>query len=102
MKHPTGRSKYFLTVLLVLGLSLAYVKHRDLQGRYHEYRNLEADVQLVEEQVDLLREDLAHSKERVDKMDSDRLEKEAVVREIRRGVYPDETVFHVKARPVDE
>lgn len=89
-------------VLVAIGLTLAYVQHRDLQGRYQEYRVLESDIQLVEEQVDTLRENLADSKERVDKMDSDRLEKEAVVREIRRGVYPDETIFHVKAHPAGE
>ncbi len=87
---------YILVFLLVTGLTVAYVIHRDLVGQYNFYQRNEEYVRTKREQLQALTAEEARLQERVDGLTSDPVEVEADIRRSKGLVRPGEHVIRLE------
>jgi cell division protein FtsB len=95
MKQRILAGGYVLALMLTIGLTVAYVVHRDLQGRYDFYLRSTEYVQGLQAQLDALKQEEERLKTRTEGLDSDPVEMEADIRRDKNLVRPGETVFRV-------
>lgn len=91
---------YVIALLVTIGLTAAYVWHRDLRGKYEYYLENEKYVQTVQDQLETLKQEEQRLQERVDGLDNnDPVEVEADLRRDRKLVRPGEKIFRVELEP---
>ncbi len=95
MKRRIFTGGYLLALALTIGLTAAYVVHRDLPGQYKFYLRSTNYVQGLQSQLDALKQEEARLKTRTDGLNSDPVEMEADIRRDKNLVRPGETVFRV-------
>lgn len=86
---------YVIALLVTIGLTAAYVWHRDLRGKYEYYLENEEYVQTVEGQLEALKREEERLQERVDGLGNDPVEVEADLRRDKKLVRPGERIFRV-------
>ncbi len=94
-----GRKLYWLTFALALALAAAYWAHRDLWGRYHAYQRSEESVRAAQQEADTLSKAIDGSRQQVEGLGKDPVEKEAALRRIKNLVRPGETVYRIEKTP---
>jgi len=92
---------YILVFLLVTGLTVAYVIHRDLAGQYNFYQRNEEDVRTMREQLQTLDAEEQRLQERVEGLTSDPIEVEADIRRSKGLVRPGEHVIRIEPGNVE-
>jgi len=90
---------YVIALLVTIGLTAAYVWHRDLRGKYEYYLENEEYVQTVHAQLDSLKQEEKRLQERVDGLGNDPVEVEADLRRDKKLVRPGEKIFRVEVQP---
>lgn len=75
--------KFILVLLVAAGLFALYWRQRDMEGRFEELRENQANIEKMRREVEELKLRVEQARERVDAMKSDPVESEAAVRRIR-------------------
>ena len=90
---------YILMFLVVTGLTVGYVVHRDLAGQYNFYQENEEYVRTMREQLRVLTAEELRLQQRVEGLTSDPVEVEAGIRRSKGLVRPGERIIRIE--PVD-
>jgi len=94
-----SRAWYWLSLLLLVGLSAAYARYRDVNGLYLRYQKSEQDVQRVRGELDARKQEETQLKRNVTGLSSDPVEWEAFVRGNQGLVREGEKVYRVELTP---
>jgi len=92
-------TSYILAFLIVTGLTVGYVVHRDLAGQYNFYKENEEYVRTMREQLRILTAEEQRLQQHVEGLTSDPIEVEADIRRNKGLVRPGERI--VRIEPVD-
>ena len=88
--------RYWLALVVLAGLTAAYVHHRDLAGRYEEFKQSEQRVRALHEERRALEAERGSLERRVQHLDGDPVELEATIRRNRNMVRDGETIFRIE------
>ncbi len=83
-------------MVVLAGLTAAYVHHRDLAGRYEEFKESEQRVQSLHEERRALETEYHGLEQRVQHLDGDPVELEATIRRNRNMVREGETIYRIE------
>lgn len=75
--------KFILVLLVAAGLFALYWRQRDMEGRFEELRENQANIEKMRRELEELKLRVEQARERVDAMKSDPVESEAAVRRVR-------------------
>jgi cell division protein FtsB len=87
---------YILTFLVITGLTVGYVVHRDLAGQYNFYKENEEYVRTMREQLSILTAEEQRLQQRVEGLTSDPVEVEADIRRSKGLVRPGERIVRIE------
>lgn len=87
---------YILVFLVVTGLTVGYVVHRDLAGQYNFYKRNEEYVRSMREQLRVLTAEEQRLQQRVEGLTSDPVEVEADIRRNKGLVRPGERIYRIE------
>jgi cell division protein FtsB len=85
-----------LTFLVITGLTVGYVVHRDLAGQYNFYKENEEYVRTMREQLSILTAEEQRLQQRVEGLTSDPVEVEADIRRSKGLVRPGERIVRIE------
>lgn len=85
-----------MVFLVVLGVTVGYVLHRDLAGQYTFYQENEEYVRTMREQLRTLTAEEQRLTERVEGLTSDPVEVEADIRSSKGLVRPNERIVRIE------
>lgn len=91
-----GLLKFLLVFALAAGLAYLYQRHRDFDGRMETLEQNRQSVEDLRREVHELQQRLNEASERVKKLESDPVERAAVVRQMRKFAGEDEHVFRME------
>ncbi len=91
-----NRGRYWLALLVLVGLLALYAQRRDLYGLYQAQREGGDRVQVLTQQLDDLEQKKASLERRVERLDADPGELEAEIRHTRNLVREGETIYVIK------
>jgi len=94
-----GQKRYWLLALLLLGFAVYFADVERLQARYFEYRASEEALEEAREEIAELQAVVEAARDRLQHYDSDPVNIEANVRQIKRRTHPDEIIFRVEFVP---
>ncbi len=88
--------RYWLGLLALVGLTAAYVHHRDLAGQYEDFKHSEQRVRALQEERRALETERGSLERRVQHLHGDPVELEATIRQNRNMVREGETIFRIE------
>ena len=89
-------ASYIVVFLVVTGLTVGYVVHRDLADQYDFYMENEEYVRSMREQLRILTAEEQRLQQRVDGLTSDPVEVEADIRRNKGLVRPGERIMRIE------
>lgn len=92
MTYP-NRGKYWLAVLVLVGLLALYAQRRNLYGLYQAQREGEQRVEVLRQELADLEQEKTSLEQHVERLDADPRELEAASRRTRNLVRDGETVY---------
>jgi len=95
----TGYVRYWLVLLLAIGLAGAYGMKNHLAERYQAHLERERQIAEFRAQIGIMRGRAEASRSRVQQLDVNPVEKEAAVRRIKGWTRPGEIVYRVEEVP---
>ena len=96
-----GRKWYWLTLVAVASVSVAYALHNDVYGRYLEQERAQRDIETRRAAVQAKEIERNRAQKRVENLVKSSLEIETAIRERKRFVREGEVVYHLEEMPVD-
>lgn len=93
------RLGYTLAVIVVVGLTVAYAKHRSLHARYQELKKDQVDIQTMLRECEALDRQLEESRDWVKSRADTPLEIEADSRRTKNLVREGETIYRLEETP---
>ncbi|HIJ65287.1 MAG TPA: hypothetical protein HPP77_04980 [Candidatus Hydrogenedentes bacterium] len=90
---------YWAALAALVAALLAYAQHRDLYGRYLEYRASQQHLGALQDERATRQRKVVELAEKIAGLESDQLEKEAAMRRNEKLVREGETVFRFEAAP---
>ena len=94
--HGRNRKGYWWALLLSVALVVVYVQRRDLQGRYEQYLESDADVQELAREVEALDQKVETTRQRVEELKDDPVALEAAIRRWSRKVKEGEIIYRIE------
>jgi len=101
---PAGGSTpgYWLTLLVVAGLVLAYAAHRNLYPRSQEHLDNRNAIRAKQRECEALEQKIQAAQRHVESLGNDPLEIEADIRRSKNLVRNGETIYRIKAIPTKD
>ncbi len=96
-----GLVKLLLVCALAAALAYLYQRHRDFNGRMETLEQNRQSVEDLRREVQDLQQRLNEASERVKKLESDPVERAAVVRQMRKFAGEDEIVYRMEGEAAE-
>ena len=96
------RKWYWLTLLAVAAVSVAYAMHKDVYGRYLQQERAQRNIETRRDAVQAKEIERDLAQQRVEDLVKSSLEIEAVIRDRKRLVREGEVVYHLEERSAED